>query len=378
MRPFPFLFHRLGAPELKSGPRRRRWVVFWSVAVCLFFFAPVKDISCQTTFAAKQLTFGQVAETEPNISPDGRWIAFQYFAGNEKPSSPTIWIMETAKEFRSAKALAGLPRYAGEMSWSPDSNWISFISSDDKPARSTEQIYKINILTMRRIQLTTFPEGTVIGDSTTWSKTGFIAFEREGKIFAIKDNGGEEMELLDPRIALSNRIPSSIKFSPDGNMLVFAVENQQRDQSEVWLADLPTRKVRRLTSLHFDAFPSWIDKERLLFSRETKTGYAQIYALSLRTEKLKRLTSGHVDFTPATDSSANTLCFSRKGKVQKNLKETEWLAGFHIWCVTNARRMFKELGWDLTPKPLRLGAKYELHGHDPGTKGSSLDSRRDR
>lgn len=339
MRLFPFPFHNtLGAPRVEGVSCHRKWMVFRTVAACVFFVTSMKGMSCKATLAAKQVTFGPVAETEPSISPNGHWIAFQYFADSKKPPPPTIWIMESMQGFRSAKALAGLPRYAGEMSWSPDSNWISFVSSDDKP-RSTDQIYKINTLSMQCVQLTTFPQGTAIGDSTTWSKTGFIAFEREGKIFAIKDNGSEILELLDPRTTLSNRRPSSIRFSPDGKMLVFTVENEQENESELWLANLTARKVCRLTSLHFDAFPTWIDNRHLLFSRETKTGYAQIYALSLRTAKLKRITSDHIDFMPATNSSANTLCFSRKNKSQESLKEPGWLGGFHVWCVANARRI---------------------------------------
>jgi Tol biopolymer transport system component len=297
-------------------------------------------VFCQRNFAAKQLTFGPVAETEPNISPDGHWIAFQYIDA-QRPASPNIWVLETAKEFQLAKALFAQPRYAGEMSWSPDSRWIAFISSDSKAGRSTEQIFKINISSGQIVQITSFPEGTVIGDATTWSKTGLIAFERQGKIFATTDTGSREVELLDPRIALSNRRPSSITFSPDAEKLLFSVENEQQNQSEVWLADLPTQIVRKLTSHHFDVFPRWTDQGHLLFSRETKDGCAEIHVLSLNTGKLKRITSGHVDFTPSTDPSARTLFFSRKDKMESQPEKTEWLAGFHIWYVPNARWMLE-------------------------------------
>jgi Tol biopolymer transport system component len=280
----------------------------------------------------EQLTFGRAAETEPHISPDGHWIAFQYFA-EMGPRVAKIGILDASKGFASARPLVDQHGYAAEMSWSPDSKWIAFISAEAKPGRNTNQIYKINISTKEIVQLTAFPEGTVLGDSTTWSKAGLIAFERDGQVYCVNDTGGEEVQLLDMRVAFSNRRPSSIRFSPDAKMLIFSVENEQQDQSEIWLADIQSRSFRQLTSLHFDIFPVWIDEAEILFSRETKDGLSEIHALSLRTGHLKRITSGHVDFASSTDSSGHVLYFSRMDRTPEELEHSWFFSGSHIWKV---------------------------------------------
>jgi len=286
----------------------------------------------------KQLTFGPIGEIEPNVSPDGRRLVFQYFQKNE-PGSTQIWIMEISKGFGSARRLASQLGHAGEMSWSPDSKWISFISWGTKRGRSTGQVYKVNVDTNEIIQITMFPEGMVIGDSTTWSTNGLIGFERDGIIYCVPHAGGEEVQLLDTRTALSNRHLSYLRFSPSGKMLVFSVENAEQDQSSIWLADLKANSVRQLTRLHFDLFPAWIDEGHILFTRQNRNKWSEVEALSLRTGNLDRITSKHVDFTPSTDPSGNMLYFSRKGQVPRELQNADFLVGFHIWSTPITRKL---------------------------------------
>lgn len=316
-----------------------------SLVIGMLLVSSISSISLEgmrseTKSERRQLTFGPIAETEPNISPDGRWIAFQYF-GENKPGLPQIWIMEISKGFRSARPLVDQHGYAGEMSWSPDSQWISFISPDDKPARHTDQIYQVNVITLEIIQVTGFPEGSLIGDSTTWSTSGLIAFEKGGIICGVSQAGGKEVQLLDTRQPLSNQRPSYIRFSPDGKMLVFSVEDEERRQSEIWVADLKSKSIRRITSLHFDFFPTWIDERHVLFSRQTENGWSEVQILSLLTGNLERITSEHVDYTPSTDPLGHVLYFSRRGRVPKDQENADFLVGFHIWRMSVPPNLLK-------------------------------------
>jgi Tol biopolymer transport system component len=274
-------------------------------------------VQCEKWPRLEQITFGPIGEIEPNISPDGQWLAFQYFHKNEL-SSTQIWVMEISKGFRSARRLVTMLDYAGEMSWSPDSKWISFISSEYKLGLNTNQIYKVSVFTNEVIQITAFPVGTLIGDSTTWSTNGLIGFERDGIIYSISPTGGKEVQLLDTRTALSNQRRSYIRFSPGGTKLVFSVENAEQDQSSIWLADLETNSFRQLTGLHFDLFPSWIDEEHIVFTRQNRNRRSEVETLSLRTGILDRITSNHEDLTPSTDPSGSVLYFSRGGAYRKN------------------------------------------------------------
>jgi Tol biopolymer transport system component len=301
-------------------------------------YMPVLWMRCEAKSGIEQLTFGPVGEIEPNVSPDGRWLAFQYFEKN-RPGSVQIWIMDLSRGFGEARRLANQFDYAGEISWSPDSKWISFISQTGNRTPLTNQIYRVNIVTNETVQITNFPEGTVIGDSTTWSINGFIGFEKHGVIYGIPYSGGKEILLLDPRTALSNNHPSSLRFSPDGTMLVLSVENAQQDQSSIWLADLKTHSVRQLTNLHFDLSPAWIDEKHILFTRQSKNKWSEVKVLSLLTTSLDQITSRHVDFTPYTDPSGKMLYFSRKGQSPKNLEQNDFFSGYHIWRMPMTHRL---------------------------------------
>src|SRR5262249_7150835 len=112
-----------------------------------------EQMRCEKRFDPEQITFGPVGQTEPNISPDGRWIAYQYFA-ERSPRLATIGIMDALKGFQSARPLVDQHGYAAEMSWSPDSKCVSFISSEDGPGRNTDQIYKVNVITKEIVQIT--------------------------------------------------------------------------------------------------------------------------------------------------------------------------------------------------------------------------------
>ncbi len=286
-----------------------------------------------TAAEPKLVTLGPVAETEPSISPDGRWIAFQYFSVNS-PDVPQIWVMETARGFASARPLVDGLGYAAEISWSPDSVWLSFISSTTVSQRTTEQIYKINVATNELAQITHFPAGTLLGDSTAWSSKGLIAFERESDIYGVWDSGSGEVLLLGTSSVLSDRRPSNIRFSPDGNLLTFSAENRDQNESEIWVADLRDQSINRLTKLHFDIFPSWVGQQRIAFVRETKDETSKIQILSLSNGALRSITSGHVDITPCVDVVGHQLYFSRKGKVPEEFKNVGFLVGFHIWKLT--------------------------------------------
>ena len=287
----------------------------------------------------EQITFGPVGETEPAISPDRRWIAYQYFT-ERNPRLPAIGVLETLKGFQSAKALVDHD-YAAEVSWSPDSEWLSFVSSENKGGRNTEQICKVNITTKEIVQLSAFAEGTLVGDSTAWSSKGIIAFERDGRIYGVSGQGGEVIELLDTRRALSNRRPSSLRFSHDGKVLLFSVEGPAQNQSEIWAADLPSQSFRQLTKYHFDLFPSWYDEHRLVFSREAKNGTSSLYISDLRRGGVERVTFGHVDFGSSADASSRTLFFSRKDRTSSENDKGAFFSGFHIWRMTIPSRLVR-------------------------------------
>src|SRR5215471_16268960 len=70
---------------------------------------------CAASYEPEQVTFGPVGETEPDISPDGRWMAYQYFA-ESSPQLARIGILNNCGGFDSARPLVDQHGYAAEMS----------------------------------------------------------------------------------------------------------------------------------------------------------------------------------------------------------------------------------------------------------------------
>src|SRR6266487_5724587 len=112
--------------------------------LCVFMFFAFLS-STQGTTELEQVTFGPVAELGPQCSPDNRWIAFEYFHEGSENHGPQIWMMPESEDLPSAKPLVDDGKYHAGISWSPDSQWISFVMSQklqqDDPFLSS-QIFK--------------------------------------------------------------------------------------------------------------------------------------------------------------------------------------------------------------------------------------------
>src|SRR5690242_16919377 len=76
---------------------------------------------------AVQITFGPRAEVGPALSRDGKWLAFEY-TDPTSADKDQIWVMDLKQGFESARPLVKDQNYNSWPSWSPDSQWISFMS----------------------------------------------------------------------------------------------------------------------------------------------------------------------------------------------------------------------------------------------------------
>lgn len=198
----------------------------------------------------EQVTFGPVAELGPQCSPDSRWIAFEYFHESTESHGPQIWIMPASEseDFTSAKPLVDDGKYHAGVSWSPDSQWISFVMSQSlqqgEPFLSS-QIYKANVRTGQIVQLTNYEAHTELGEDTAWSHDGLIAFEKDGDIYAVPAEGGTVFKLFDGTFdASAQRIEisalSGLAWSPNGKRVAFFANRvgQPRADGVVWSFDV--------------------------------------------------------------------------------------------------------------------------------------------
>jgi dipeptidyl aminopeptidase/acylaminoacyl peptidase len=92
---------------------------------------------------ARQLTSDKASDTQPTVSPDGRWIAFVSKRGDD----PESQIYVIAVDGGEAQRVTNLPTGASVPKWFPDSKRIAFVSSiwtdltrwEDQAARKKER-----------------------------------------------------------------------------------------------------------------------------------------------------------------------------------------------------------------------------------------------
>lgn len=287
-----------------------------------------------------QVTFGPVAELAPACSPDGHWLAFEYFPRGES-NGPEIWIMPTDSSFSSARSLVSDGLYHAGISWSPDSKWVSYTAASPDTEASgkggllTSQIYKISIDTLQIIQLTTLPKNTVIEDSTSWSSRGEIAFSMDDDIYAVRESGGDAYKVVDfHAIQMSARPPQNIVWSPDGKEIVFAakdsLDSAENETATLWVAGVGTQRLDAILTHRQIGGVSWVGTKTLLLALARKEGTSQVYSLLLKTHDLKKLTAGPLDIWPCYAEQKELLFFNH-AESSKPRFERSLVPSLHIW-----------------------------------------------
>lgn len=275
-----------------------------------------------------QITSGPIAEIGPLCSPDGRQLAFEYFSP-EHPNAVQVWLMPTRGEFSQAKPLLGYTgKYYGEISWSPDAAWLSFIGGTTDSSRLvSDQVFKVNVTTRHITPLTNLPTGTSLGAGTSWSKDGQIAFEMEDDIYVVSQNGGALAKLVDVKSMLPGVSPFFALWSPDGRRIAFVGRTAQ--ENSLYIADLESHRIEKVFSGVGDDGPSWLDDSRILSSHVEGQSHSSIWMIRVRDKRSIRLTEGFYDISPVGSARGSYLYFSRNADISKGSRSL--VRGFHIW-----------------------------------------------
>lgn len=315
------------------------------MALCMLFATGVAFGQTRTSLGAQcsswrvkdpvQLTFSRGTELGAVPSPDRSMLAFEYFR-QEHPNTPQIWVMNLAEGFKSARPLVDDGNYNSWPSWSPDGQWISFMSGREITPGGhilTDQIYKVKVSDGTIVQLTHFPKESALGDSTSWSKDGRIAFEYDDGIYVVSASGEDQTKLIDLRSLL---VPGSlwgIEWSPDGSRLTFrgSVRGSSSEEHSIWVTDALGRQTLSVTQGPRDENPSWLDNDHILFERWGKWGEVRVCVVCLHETKVQCLTRGHVDVGPRADPRGQTIFFARGDIPHKDVKA--WFPTTHICAL---------------------------------------------
>lgn len=223
-----------------------------------------------------RLTFNNVIDTLPSISPDKKIIAYTSY----RKLNPDLYLYNIA-EGKNIAFFSGGTNYSAD--FSPDGKRIAFVSTKDGNA----EIYVANVDGTNLKRITFNP---AIDTSPSWSPSGReIAFtsDRSGspQIY-IMDSDGTNVR----RISFEGTYNDSPAWSPDGDRIAYV--SRINNSFDIYVYNLRNNTVTKLTEeAGRNENPSWSPDGRHLVFASNRTGTYQIYIVDYDGLNLRRLTN---------------------------------------------------------------------------------------
>jgi dipeptidyl aminopeptidase/acylaminoacyl peptidase len=186
--------------------------------------------------AARQITFGDRGDTQPQWSPDGRYISFVSARGaatGDDPPRAQLYLMRA--DGGEAWKLTDSKEAIASYSWSPDSTRVAFVATD---ARSSDDEAKLRKRDDER----------VFEGDFRYQHLWVMAVD--GKTPAARITSGT-----------AYTVGGAPSWSPDGKRMVFAAKptSMIRDaRSDVYIADAAGGAIEKITTNPgSDSAPEW-------------------------------------------------------------------------------------------------------------------------
>ena len=232
----------------------------------------------------KQVTNDKTLNLTPTWSPNGRWLAYTSYAGN----NPDLVMIDNFGE-KPKRTLLYLSGLNSAPSWSPVDDRLTLVLSKDE----NSEIYTLsNNRTLRRLT-----RHFNIDTSPTWSPDGKkIAFtsDRSGRgapqIYIMDAHEGDKAGVQ--RISFNSSYNDNPAWSPDGDKIAYTSRVGKRFQIKIY--DLITKSSAVLTKGRGNnEQPTWSPDGRFIAYRHKDGSGISTYIQRLDSDKTRQLSIGN-------------------------------------------------------------------------------------
>ncbi|RPI26875.1 MAG: serine/threonine-protein kinase [Acidobacteria bacterium] len=244
-----------------------------------------------TSEERRQLTFPPAegsGDADPAFSPDGRWLAFTRFVGENSPDVHLLALTEELTPLAMPKPVTKSHDSQAPV-WAPDGRDILFVRRVPWAA-SLWRVAAFEKETPHRVPITSQSMVPAVSPS---SRRLAYAYNRMSADLWEFDKPAPGARLTAKYPAPSTFVDMVPQYSPDGSRIAF--QSARSGSLEIWACQRDGSKPIQLTGLGMAELPAWSpDGGQIVLSAIDEEG-SHVYQVNSYGGNLRRLTSGRCD-----------------------------------------------------------------------------------